>query len=164
MALDFLTALWCVLGKLPLFTRQWTCKYQDLRQMFTAAVIAFIITTVLLGWEGRTEKCLVKYTNALWCFKWNNKVTVAKTRILIFLRPEKPFFLCLRFCVSSPSLQFITLVLLQTHYNSDSDWSFEYYFISENWKFHQLFQIFKVFGYLHDEQRVKDLDSFKLHV
>lgn len=42
-------------------------------------------------------------------------------------------------------------VLLQIHYNSDSDWSFEYYLISENWKFHKVFHIFKVFGYFHDE-------------
>lgn len=72
--------------------RQWTCDYQDLGQKFTAAVIAFIVTTVLWGWEGRTGKSPVKYTNALWCFKWNNKVTVAKTCILIFLRTGKPFF------------------------------------------------------------------------
>lgn len=74
-------------------------------------------------------KSLVKYTNALWCFKWNNKVTVAETCTLIFLRTGKPFLLCLRFCVSSPSFHLMTSVLLQIHYNSDSDWSSEYYLV-----------------------------------
>jgi len=44
----------------------------------TATLIIFIITTVLWGLEGRMGTSIVKYTNALWCFELNNKVTVQK--------------------------------------------------------------------------------------
>lgn len=38
-------------------------------------------------------KSVVKYTGALWCFELNNKVIVAKTFILIFLRAGKSFLI-----------------------------------------------------------------------
>lgn len=45
----------------------------------------------------------------------------------------------------------MTPVLHQIHEVSDSDWSFESYLNSENWKFHTWFHIVTVFGYLDDE-------------
>lgn len=69
----------------------------------------------------------------------------------MYLNSLKSWEIFSYFVTDCVSLHFMTPVLHQIHEVSDSDWSFESYLNSENWKFHTWFHIVTVFGYLDDE-------------